>query len=197
MDQIATEISNLNLKIDAIEQLLDKDYEEWTQKPSLRERMYTLLLLWSGLLVSCCLSLLARVSKKDLNGGACSALWLAILSSSGRRGSVCGLSCWASCNCGRRFCCVKVPRSKAIGNAYEYGYCYDRVFRSIAVNLSYPGCLNKTWNFQTLILFNSKLGFRRGSEGSRTFVQLDFHTQLKAPTRVPNSVRRERVALDK
>jgi hypothetical protein len=45
MDQIATEISNLNLKIDAIEQLLDKDYEEWTQKPSLRERMYTLLLL--------------------------------------------------------------------------------------------------------------------------------------------------------
>jgi hypothetical protein len=43
MDQIATEISNFNLKIDAIEQLLDKDYEEWTQKPSLRERMYTLL----------------------------------------------------------------------------------------------------------------------------------------------------------
>ena len=32
MEQIANEISNLNLKIDAIEQLLDKDYEEWTQK---------------------------------------------------------------------------------------------------------------------------------------------------------------------
>jgi hypothetical protein len=32
MDQIETEINNLNLKIDAIEQLLDKEYEEWTPK---------------------------------------------------------------------------------------------------------------------------------------------------------------------
>jgi hypothetical protein len=29
------------------------------------------------------------VSKKDLNGGSCSALWLVILSRSERRGSVC------------------------------------------------------------------------------------------------------------
>jgi hypothetical protein len=32
MEQIETEINNLNLKIDAIEQLLDKEYEEWTVK---------------------------------------------------------------------------------------------------------------------------------------------------------------------
>lgn len=32
MDQIATEINNLTLKIDAIEQLLEKDYEYWTLK---------------------------------------------------------------------------------------------------------------------------------------------------------------------
>jgi exonuclease VII large subunit len=32
MDLIATEISKLNTKLDAIEQLLEKDYEEWTPK---------------------------------------------------------------------------------------------------------------------------------------------------------------------
>jgi hypothetical protein len=30
MDQIATEIGKINTKIDAVEQLLDKDYEDWT-----------------------------------------------------------------------------------------------------------------------------------------------------------------------
>ena len=32
MDQLEAEINNLALKIDAIEQLLEKDYEEWTPK---------------------------------------------------------------------------------------------------------------------------------------------------------------------
>ena len=32
MNEIEAEISNLALKIDAIEQLLEKDYEEWTPK---------------------------------------------------------------------------------------------------------------------------------------------------------------------
>jgi predicted ATPase len=32
MDQTATEISKLNTRLDAIEKLLEKDYEEWTLK---------------------------------------------------------------------------------------------------------------------------------------------------------------------
>ncbi|KAJ2986604.1 hypothetical protein HDV02_006647, partial [Globomyces sp. JEL0801] len=32
MDETATEISKLNTKLDVIEQLLEKDYEEWTSK---------------------------------------------------------------------------------------------------------------------------------------------------------------------
>ena len=32
MEQTATEISKLNTKLDAIEQLLEKGYEEWTLK---------------------------------------------------------------------------------------------------------------------------------------------------------------------
>ena len=32
MDQIANEINKLAAKLDAVEQLLDKDYEDWTQK---------------------------------------------------------------------------------------------------------------------------------------------------------------------